>query len=59
MMHLERFFAPAVRNADMALFFPARVLRTEARAVAANMPGRSFAGTSNLLVTMMRWGKVL
>ncbi len=41
-------FAPAVRKADIALFFPANDFLTDARAVVANSGGISFAGMSNL-----------
>lgn len=54
MIHLATDFAPAVRKADIALFFPANDFLTDARAVVAKREGISFAGMSNLTL-----GKVL
>jgi hypothetical protein len=47
-IHFERVLAPAVRNADIALFLPANVFLTEARAVAVKRLGMSFAGIRSL-----------
>lgn len=50
MIHFDRVFAPAVRNADIGVFFPARVFLADARAVAVNSPGTSFAGINSLML---------
>ena len=50
-MHLERDFAPAVRNADIALLLPAMVFFTETRAVAENRAGILFKGIRSLCET--------
>jgi hypothetical protein len=47
-IHFDRVLAPAVRNADIALFLPAKVFFTDARAVAVKRLGRSFAGIKSL-----------
>lgn len=52
-MHFARFLAPAVRNADIGLFFPASVFLADARAVAVNSPGRSLAGISSLKLDLV------
>lgn len=56
-MHFARFFAPAAKNADIGLFFPARVFLADARAVAVNNPGRSLAGINSLKSDMIWRGE--
>ena len=51
--HFNRVLAPAVRNADIGLFFPANVFLAGARAVAVNSPGRSLAGINSLRLDMI------
>jgi hypothetical protein len=52
-MHFDRVLAPAVRKADIALFLPAKVLLTDARAVAVKRLGRSFAGIKSLGLVLL------
>ena len=52
-VHLARLLAPAERNADMAFFLPAYVFLADARTVAANSCGISFAGIKSLLISLV------